>query len=1259
MKTKLYIVFILIMFACLPFEAQAVEHNFAAGSIIIPMDRFYQPEDAVPGSGLQDGGILEAYGLVYYLLDHQDQAALADCALLSEPAREVCEIKSPHDITVYWVIDQEKTEITGADLIIQDDTLPRTEGAETISEVVRLFNHAGGDPTVFTFDVANGDSANKITYRGGIWVIDINDLTRDNDPDLDDLVALEDIIRDSNWSQVKVHVAQVPFAASVFRRMQGKPPRIALMNSEEDTTKGNADILESYLRLAGICPDNYDVLSPNSIGGVVDVGGDGSAVKHTESALIAGGYDFLWAPHWTGIDSYDGDVNMDGVDDVEEIISGVQQYLKGGGALLAECAAIETFEYSENGRFLSDHGFAHNGGTNDAADIIYNDVTAPYSQIGDFDGLFDPEGGHLHNWRPYQIGDEGQNFNFDEPPSSNATYNDTITRFTIDNTGWDYYVGGYAYGQSNYGYVVYLGGHKYAKCADEKGLAQSNAHTMKFEFEKNLTNEILKLKVSYTLSGESQETMAMPDIYMTAPSWAGYKAGTELEIDFTNATIKGKKIEGAVFSNLTDKDLTVDYIELDWSDGDSSQKIKKIEDLFTDIKHLNQQQTNRTLELTISPTGNFTIEKSPGVASGSGCAQNDKCEWTNIAAVRYVLNTLFNIEYDLANVEYVRAAPIVSHPYLYQGSFEYPGYFGHFRRYDVTQTVPASGNPVADWDTGDEISPLVPTPQTGNADGRKVYTVQDAASENFTKINFDFASINALRTRLDLTPDIGAGEDQDEEYLINRLRGKYWDFNADVPAYLDYVNRLGAIMHSAPVIVRGGDKDSRFSGRPEVAYVGDLSGMLHAIKTSTGEELWAYIPSNLLGKLQNVRTDPNAVEDFAAVDGSPTAKDIYYDPDFDAATMNPADEDKQWHTILVCPQGFGGKSVFVLDITNPDPGAWKVLWEVTVADPDPDTPGGAMGHSFRTSLDKIKEPVRDGNGDPVPGEYVTKWRVFVATSFTDIVQDKGGINVFAFDLKTGDKKWAFSSEYADSVNDIPGAVTTYDIDGDTHADRIYVGDMNGRLWELDAHDPDPADTDDDNRSIHKKGNGDPIPLFSAGVGNPISVSPAITRRNGHVILIFGTGGADWAANDKAYKIYAVDATAAGNLAQSDINSNLASTGGAHTESWFLALDVGQKVWSSPTISAGQVWIATASGSMESADPNNDTQGEGKLQVLDLDSGIALWENPLSIGKVRGSLFVTRQHVYATTVAGDIIQLGNEDFSAGTGNRVVVRSWRHQ
>ena len=49
-KTKIFIIFILVAFACLPLKGLAYERNFSAGSIIIPMDTFYQPEG--------DGGLM-------------------------------------------------------------------------------------------------------------------------------------------------------------------------------------------------------------------------------------------------------------------------------------------------------------------------------------------------------------------------------------------------------------------------------------------------------------------------------------------------------------------------------------------------------------------------------------------------------------------------------------------------------------------------------------------------------------------------------------------------------------------------------------------------------------------------------------------------------------------------------------------------------------------------------------------------------------------------------------------------------------------------------------------------------------------------------------------------------------------------------------------------------------------------------------------------------------------------------------------------
>jgi Tfp pilus tip-associated adhesin PilY1 len=193
-----------------------------------------------------------------------------------------------------------------------------------------------------------------------------------------------------------------------------------------------------------------------------------------------------------------------------------------------------------------------------------------------------------------------------------------------------------------------------------------------------------------------------------------------------------------------------------------------------------------------------------------------------------------------------------------------------------------------------------------------------------------------------------------------------------------------------------------------------------------------------------------------------------------------------------------------------DPSAWSVMWEAT----DTAAAGGGMGNAYSVAIDKVKWPVRDANNQIIG--YEMKWVVFLATGYAQIAVNHGGINVFAFDLKTGVKLWHFSAEYADSVNDIPGPVTLADTDADSFADLVYVGDMNGRLWELNALD-----------GANPNGlyAGKQVPLFNAGIGKPIAVSPAVITQNNHVILVFGTGGADWASDATAYAVYAVDATA--------------------------------------------------------------------------------------------------------------------------------------
>jgi hypothetical protein len=1253
MKTKISVFLILVLVTCLPLKVLAAEaesvHGFAAGSLIFPMDDFYQP--------IADGGSLEVYGLIFYLLDYKDQDCVAECGT-TDNCVETC------GLTAYWVIDETKTEIGGIDLqIASDDDALTAHGASAVVRQNDPTDGSSGASTAITAWATNGsatdDSKNQVTYRGSVFILDYTDLAESKN--MADLAAAYDIINDSRWSAVNVQVAEVPFSAPLHRKMKGIPPKIALMNDDENRDSGNAAILESYLRLAGICDTSYDVLTPYDIAGIESATG-----TRIPSKLFSAKYDFLWAPHWTAKDYVDEDLDNNSTLDVDDIVAQIQSFVKSGKSLLAECASIEVFEHYPDGHFLTDKGLGHNEGSNDPDWVIYNSVTKPYAQIGDDPIGFGPEGGHLHNWRPYQNGDD---YNFDVAPdvgTGDSTYNATVTRFTVDDTDedgsvteadWDYYVGGYAYGNDDFGYVVYLGGHKYSKCSGTSPTeVNPNSHLIKLEFDSNVTNEIFTLTVYYTQAGIAQTPVTAN--FVAADIGTKTVSGA-LEIDFSGAKIKGKKIDKVAFKNTTDTDLSITKIVLDWiaSGASNSQKFKKLTDTETDIKHWKAQQKG-PVEMPI--TKDFTILASPSVFDG-GCTINDDCEYTNQAGVRYVLNTLFNIKYTVKSNEYVRAPPIVSHPYLYQGSFEYPGYQGHFRRYDVEQEVEAGALPASDWDTGAHRSyGRIKDANTGNGDGsRRVFTAQ-LEDGNWQRFPFDTrdASLDKMRTPLNVTPN--DGDDDDEIRVINRLRGREW--NPETGAYEELDYKLGGIMHSAPVIVRAGN--SRVGGsRPEIAYVGDIYGMLHAIRTEYGKERWAYIPSNLLGKLQNDRSDPYATQDFAAVDASPTARDVYWDSDDDGV--------KEWRTILVSPQGFGGTSIFALDVTYPRYDKWKLLWETTVLpnDTTPATPGGGMGYAYRVAMDKVKWPVLedgDANGNGIPNEiigYEAKWMVFVATSYAQKVDGFGGLHIFGFDLKTGERVWGFSSQYGTSNNDVPGAVTTIDLDNDTFADRVYVGDINGRMWELEAHDGSSPygtyvdDSDPDDIKYFQ------IPLFDAGVGYPITVSPAAIMHNGHAILVFGTGGADWAEITNTYNIYGVDATRAKTdwdaLSESEKSDYYQTNGGATTAAWTIPLGAGEKVWSTPTIAEGQIWIVTSTGSMESDNPGTDSiGGSSTLRRLDLD-GIAVG-TPYSFNKkVRGSLYVSNKHLYMTTFDNEIIQLGDGVFTAGTGNSVVLKSWQHQ
>jgi len=94
-------------------------------------------------------------------------------------------------------------------------------------------------------------------------------------------------------------------------------------------------------------------------------------------------------------------------------------------------------------------------------------------------------------------------------------------------------------------------------------------------------------------------------------------------------------------------------------------------------------------------------------------------------------------------------------------------------------------------------------------------------------------------------------------------------------------------------------------------YVGANDGMLHAFDEDLNER-WAFIPPSVLNKLRDMMgtvgysAGMGQTNSVFNVDGPITVKDVYIE------------KEKAWKTILMGGLGYGGKSYYVLDITNPD-----------------------------------------------------------------------------------------------------------------------------------------------------------------------------------------------------------------------------------------------------------------------------------------------------------------------------------------------------
>jgi type IV pilus assembly protein PilY1 len=376
-----------------------------------------------------------------------------------------------------------------------------------------------------------------------------------------------------------------------------------------------------------------------------------------------------------------------------------------------------------------------------------------------------------------------------------------------------------------------------------------------------------------------------------------------------------------------------------------------------------------------------------------------------------------------------------------------------------TQTGFFSGNAQSFWSDvidGSEVAlggsaNEIPAPAS-----RKVYT--DISGGTLTSSSNSVEVGNTAIT--DATLGIDAASTITRDTLIEWVRGA--DVDAVLPA--DQTNprhQMGDPLHGRPAtVIYGGTEDN-----PDLTlYAVTNDGYLHAIDTDNGSELWAYIPGQLLRRMDDLHENDAQPTKRYALDGNIRAYKLDINNN---GIVDGADK-----VYLFFGMGRGGESYYALDVTDrTDP---RLLWR--------------KGSANEVLADGSSLP----SSDQLPGLAQT-WSTPVITNVNiggtvrlvaifaggyDPTQDNLAYNtddvgnrIYMLDAVTGALLWRAGPDTDGSAqlkipttlaaerrmnNSIPGDVRVIDLDGDQLADRMYVADTGARVWRFDIHNGQSA-----------------------------------------------------------------------------------------------------------------------------------------------------------------------------------------------------------
>ncbi|MGB0898187.1 MAG: VWA domain-containing protein [Psychrobium sp.] len=225
-------------------------------------------------------------------------------------------------------------------------------------------------------------------------------------------------------------------------------------------------------------------------------------------------------------------------------------------------------------------------------------------------------------------------------------------------------------------------------------------------------------------------------------------------------------------------------------------------------------------------------------------------------------------------------------------------------------------------------------------------------------------------------------------------------------------------LHSTPVVVSYPKKNGQ--SQNSVVFFGDNQGYLHAIDVETGQELYAFIPKELLAIQAKVFAQTKGSNHIYGLDGKISSwkqgNDLFITVGMRRGgasyyTLKVTNRNKPALAYVISPQKSGFENLGQ---------TWSAPKVINVSVNDTVTKALIFGGGYDKEQDNATRRQTDNVGD---GIYL------VRASNGSILSSQTGLGY-----------------------SIPSDVKAIDLDGDKIVDQVYVGDMGGRLLRFNMSD---------------------------------------------------------------------------------------------------------------------------------------------------------------------------------------------------------------